>query len=154
MVFVEMCVTNSFIFSVSALTVFQSWFLSHGNLVFFLDIILFRFSTIICSSCVTVCSVWFWCVLFRFLFLCGSIRWECSCFSVFVVSIIILGSCCFDSIFIWWCISRISRSENQPFFMTNLTWSASLWLLWKLAHSLQISIIPFLYLLCVGLLLK
>ena len=35
---VEICVVNSFIFSVSTLTILQSWFLSDGNLVFFSDI--------------------------------------------------------------------------------------------------------------------
>ena len=55
----------------------------------------------------------------------------------------------------FWCIIRITRSENQHFFITVLTWSASLWLVvWKLAHSCQISIILFLYPLCVELLLK
>ena len=31
-------------------------------------------------------------------------------------------------LFIFWCISCISRSENQPFFIIVLTWSISLWL--------------------------
>ena len=69
------------IFSVSALTVFQCWFLNDVNLVFFSDIILFNFSIII-SSCVSICSVWFGCMFFRLLLLCGSIRLDCFCFSV------------------------------------------------------------------------
>ena len=75
--------------------------------------------------------------------------------SATVVSMIVLGFCCLDSLFICWCISNISRSENQPFFMIVLTWSTSLWLvIWNLAHSSQISVILFLYLLFEGLLLK
>ena len=64
--FVEICVNNPFylfiFFPVFALTVFQSWFLSDVNLVFFLAIILIKFSRIISSSYVRACSVWIWCV--------------------------------------------------------------------------------------------
>ena len=57
------------------------------------------------------------------------------------------------SLFIFWCISRIS--ENHPFFIILLAWSACLWLVvWKLEHSCQISIILLLYPFCVGLFLK
>ena len=57
--------------------------------------------------------------------------------------------CCF---YVFLCISR---SENHPFFIIVLTWSASLWLVvGKLAHSCQISIILFLCPPCEGLLLK
>ena len=57
--------------------------------------------------------------------------------------------------FIFWCISIISRSYNQPVFIIVLTWSASLCLVvWKLESSCQIPIILFLYPLCVGLLQK
>ena len=49
MLFVEICINNSFVFSIYALTVFQSWFLSDGNLVFFSDIILFNISVFISS---------------------------------------------------------------------------------------------------------
>ena len=56
---------------------------------------------------------------------------------------------------IFWSISCISRSKNQPFFNIVLTWSGSLWLVvWHQAHSYQISIIHFLYSLCIGFLLK
>ena len=41
MIHVEICVNILFIFSVSALTVFQSWFFRDGNVVFFSDKILF-----------------------------------------------------------------------------------------------------------------
>ena len=52
-------------FSVSALTVFSSWFLNDGNLVFFSDIILFIISIFIFSSCVNVCFLLFGCIVFR-----------------------------------------------------------------------------------------
>ena len=51
----------------------------------------------------------------------------------------VLSSC---SLSIFWCISSISKSENLTFFIIFLTWSASPWLVvWKLAHSCQISIV-------------
>ena len=64
MLVVELCVRNSFIFSVSALTVLQFWFLRDGNVVFFSDIILLKFSIFI-PSCVSDCSGWFQCEVFR-----------------------------------------------------------------------------------------
>ena len=90
-------------------------------------------------------------MVFQFSEISGSFR--LSCFSLLIpdVSGAVLLSCSF----IFWCISSISRSENQPFFIIVLTWSTSLWLVvWKLAHSYQISIILFVYPLCVWLLLK
>ena len=59
---VGMCY-NSFIISVSTLTVFQSWFRIDGNLVFFSDVILCIVSTFIFSSCASVFSVYLgiWC---------------------------------------------------------------------------------------------
>ena len=129
-------------------------FLSDGNQVFFPYIILFRFSKFISSSCVSVCFMWFGYVVFRLLLVCGLFRLECSCFSMFTESVIILVFC-FDSIFVFWRISCISRSENQPFFIIVLTWSASFWfVIWNLMHSSQISIILFQYPPCVGLLLN
>ena len=142
--FVEIYVNSSFIFSIFASAVFQSWFLSDGNLVFFSDIILFQVSIFISSCCVCVCLVWFGCVIFRLLLLCGSFWLKCSSFSLFAVLIIVLRSYCLDSRFIFWCISNISRSDNQLFFIIVLTWLASLWLVRNLAHSSQISIILFL----------
>ena len=65
-------------------------------------------------------------------------------FSECDVSIIVSGSCCLNSLFIFLCISNISRPKNQPFFMIILT-SASLWLVWNQAHSSHIYIILFLY---------
>ena len=44
--------------------------------------------------------------------------------------------CLYCSLFIFWCISSISMSENQLFFIVVLTWSTNLLLVvWKLAHS-------------------
>ena len=58
-------------------------------------------------------------------------------------------------LFVFWCISIISRSEKQPFCIIVLNWSSSLWLVaWKLKHSCQIFIILFLYPHGVGQLLK
>ena len=57
--------------------------------------------------------------------------------------------------YICWWISSISRSENQPFFVIVLTWSASLWFVaLNLPNSVQISIILFLYSLFARLLLR
>ena len=109
MLFVEICVNNLFIFLVSFKTIFQSWFLSNGNLIFFPDIILFKFFIIISFFCVSVCSVLFGYVFFRFLLLCGSFRPDFTCFSVCCMSIIVLGSFCYDCIFTFRCISNISR---------------------------------------------
>ena len=61
------------------------------------------------SSCVCFCSVWFGCLVFPLLLVCGSFWLECS-FSVFGVSVIRLVSSCLDSLFIFWCISSILRS--------------------------------------------
>ena len=99
MLFVEICVNKSFIFSVSALTVFQSWFLSDSNVVFFSDIILFMISIFIFFSCVSL-SVLFECVVFLLLFVCISVLLEVSCFSLFGMSIIVLGFCWIYSQFI------------------------------------------------------
>ena len=110
MLFVEICVSNSFIFSVSALTIFQPWFLSYGNLVFFSDIILFKISIFIFASCVSLCSVWFGCVVLRLLLLYRSFRLECSCFSVFNVSIIVLESCCLDYLLLYLLYFKVRKS--------------------------------------------
>ena len=79
-----------FFFSVSALTVFQSWFLRDGYLVFFPDIILLQVSTFTFSSCISVCSVVFRHSEFRLKLLCVSIQLEDFYFSVFAVSFLIL----------------------------------------------------------------
>ena len=135
-------------FTVSTLTIFLSWFLSDGNLVFFSDIILLKFSIFISSFCFSVCSMRFGCVVFRLLLVCSSFQLESSYFLVVSESIIVLGSCCLDSIFTFWCVSNSSWIENQPFFIFVLAWSVSLWLVWNLVHYSQISNILFLYPLC------
>ena len=132
-------------FSVSALIVFQSWFLRDGNEVFFSDVILFIISTFIFSSCVSLCSVVFGCEVFRLILLCVSIRLEGSCFLVFSVSILVLRSCWHYSLFICWCISNIPRPENQSFFIIVVTWSASCY---HLGHSSEISIFFLILSLC------
>ena len=93
----------------------------------------------------------FGCVLFGyavFLFaeVSCSFRLDCSCLSILSVSDIVLLSC---SLFVFLYICNISRSENQLFFIIVL-----FWLVWKLVHSCQTSIIIFLYPLYVELLLK
>ena len=144
MSFVEICVNNSFIFSVFTLILFQFWFYRDDNIVFFWDIILFIISTVIFHIVLVVVLWGLMCVIFRLLLLCISVRLECSCFSVFSVPIFLLDSCWFNSLFICGYIYNISRSENQYFFIIVLTWSASLRLVgWNLAHSSQISIILF-----------
>ena len=132
-----------FIFSISALIVFRSSFLRDCCVVFFLDIIPFIFSPFsVYSLWVCRASITIYCV---------SIRLECSCFSVFNVAVTVLGFCWHDSFFICWCITNISRSENQLFFIAVLAWSASLWLVvLNLAHSSQILSISFLNPLFVG----
>ena len=104
----------------------QSWFHSDGSVVFFTDIMLFKISIFTFSYFLSLCSVLFACVVFRLLLLFGSFPLECSCFPELGLSINVLGSCCLDFLFICWCISNISRLENQPFFIIVLTWSASL----------------------------
>ena len=65
------------------------------------------------------------CVAFLFSDVGGSFRFGYFRLLILRVSGTVLLSC---SSFIIWCISSISRSENQPFFVIVLTWSASLWL--------------------------
>ena len=63
MLFVGIYVNNFFIFLVSVLTVFQSWLLRDGSVVFFSDNVFLIVSTFIFSYCVSVCFV-FGCVVF------------------------------------------------------------------------------------------
>ena len=90
-------------------------------------------------------------VVFLFSEVGSSFRFDCFCLSILGVSDNVLVS---YSLFVFWCISCNSRSENPHFFIIVLTWSASLSLVWKLAHSCSMSIIFFLYQLSIGLLLK
>ena len=139
MLFIDIFVNNLFIFSVSLLTVF----LRDGNMVLFSDIILYIISSFLFSSCISLWSVVFKCVVFLLLLFCVSIQLKDSCFSISIILIIELWSCWHDSLFICRCTSDISMSENQPFFIIFLAWSVSLFLVLILAQSFQISIILF-----------
>ena len=142
-----------FILFVSVLTVLHYMFPNDGKLVFSLFIILFRFSKFTFCSCNSVCFVL---MLVHYLLYGFSIfrSWRFILLSCFCLLIDASGTVLrFWSLFIFWCNSSISRSENQSFFIILLNWSASL-VVWKVAHSCQISIILFLYPLREGLLLK
>ena len=54
-------------------------------------------------------------LFFRFPLFCVSTQRD-SCFSVFSVSVNIVGSCWYPSLIICWYISNVSVSENHPFF--------------------------------------
>ena len=149
--FVGIFVSKSFAFSVSEMTFLQSLFLIEGNVVFFSDMILLMISTLICSSWVNV----FVCVLAMYRSLSCSVWLGVFGFPVFSVSVTVLGVYWCVCQYIYWWISRISRPDNQPFFLIVLTWPASLrFVVLNLTNSVQISIILFLYILFVGLLLK
>ena len=140
-------------FLVSALTIFQSWFLRDGYVGLFWHLFSLWSLNYFFSFCVSLCFEVFEFVVFWLLLLCISIWFEGAYFSVFGVSILVSGSCWHDSLLICWCISNILRSENQPFFVIVLTWSMSLWLVvLNLVQSSKISINLFLYSLCMGLL--
>ena len=100
-------------------------FPSDGKVVFSLIIILFKFSWFTISSCLYSgffgCAL-FGCVVYPFSEVGGSFRLDCFCLLILSVSDIVLLSC---SLSIFWCISSISTSENQPFFIIVLTWSAN-----------------------------
>ena len=104
-------------------------FRNDGKVVFSLFMILFKFSRfIICSFdsvslMLFVCAL-LGCVAFPFSKVGSSFLLGYFCLSTLDVSGVLLVSC----LFIFWCISSISRSENQPFFIIVLTWPASLWL--------------------------
>ena len=66
----------------------------------------------------------FGCVAFLFSEVGSSFLLGCFCLITLDVSGTVLLSC----LFVFCCISNISRSEKQPFFIIVLTWSASLWL--------------------------
>ena len=153
MLFVGIYVSTWFTLFVSALTILHSMFLNDGKVVFSLFKILFKIFKINFCSCVSIrlfyCVVFCW-VGFPFSIV-GSFWMGCFCLIFGVSGNVFLHSWSF----IFWWISIISNSENQPFFIIVLTWSASLWLVvWKIESSCHIFIILFLYPLCVGLLLK
>ena len=111
--FVGIFVNNSFTFSVSDLTVLQSWFLKEGNVVFFSDMILLMVYTLVFSSWVSVCI----CVFAEHESLSYSVWLGVSGFPVFIVSVTVVKVCWCVCLYICWWISSISRSENKPFFV-------------------------------------
>ena len=148
MLFVDIYVSTWFTLFVSALTILHSMFLNYGKVVFSLFKILFKLFRINFCSCVSswlFCCVVFGCVGFPFSEV-GSFWMGYFCLLIFDVS----GNAFLLSwSFIFWCISIISSSENQPFFIIVLTSSACLWLVvWKIESSRHISIILFLYPFC------
>ena len=122
MLFVGIFVDKSFTFSVSDLTVLQSWFLREANVVFFSDMILLMASILVFSSWVSVCV----CVFAVHGLLSCSVWLIVSGFLEFSVLVIAFGVCWCVCLCICWWISCISRSENQSFFAIVLTCSASL----------------------------
>ena len=153
MLFVDIYASSWFTLFVSALTILHSMFLNDGKVVFSLFKILFNFFRINFCSCVS--SRLFCCVVFGWVGFpyseVGSFWMGCFCLMIFDVwgNVFLLSWS-----FIYWCISMISSSENQPLFIIVLTWSPSLWLIiWKLESSCHMPIL-FLCPLCVGLLLK
>ena len=94
--------------------VLHSIFLNDGKSVFLLFIILFKFSRFIFCSCDIVCYGLFGCVEFPFSEVGGTFWLGCFCLLIFYVSGTVLLPCW---LYIFWCISIIARSENQPFFL-------------------------------------
>ena len=89
---------------VSTLTFYQSRSLRDANVVFYSTMIFFINSIFILSSCVKVCFVVLFCVVFRFLLFCVSVRWGFfSCFSALSVSV----HCWYWSLFTNWYVSSI-----------------------------------------------
>ena len=78
----------------------------------FLFVILFKLSEFNFCSYVSVCSELFGFTVFLFSEVGGSCLW------ILDVSVIVSVSCL---LFVFWCISRIWRSENQQFFIIVLT---------------------------------
>ena len=147
-------VNNSFIFSVSALTVFLSLFLNDGNLIFFWDIIFFIISIFIFSCWNNPFSVWFGFVMIPLSFFCSLFGlnrcWFSSIWCVdYSFRVLLIKLFVYLFVYFWF-----SRPENQPFFIISLACSASTCLVLNLAHSHQISIILSLLLLWVELHLK
>ena len=103
-------------------------FLNDGKVVFLLLKILIKLSRFDFYSRDSVCSGLFGCAVFDYVGfpfseVGGSFRMGCFCLEIFDVPGDVLLTCWS---FIFGCISIISRSENQPFFIIVLTWSTSL----------------------------
>ena len=84
---------NLFIFSAFILTFFQSSFLGDGNKVFFIITIFFISFTFILSSCVNFCFVMLMGEIFGYSLYCVSVLLWFSWFSVFCISVRVVGSC-------------------------------------------------------------
>ena len=98
--------------------------LNDGTVIFSLYKILFKFSRFNFCSCDSVCSGLFGCavfgrVQFSFSKVGGSFRMGCFCLVIFDVQCNVLLLLYW--LFIFWCISINSSSENQPVFIIVLT---------------------------------
>ena len=99
-------------------------------ILFSLNFVSFPFVLVIVFVLDFLCVILLCCVVFPLSEVGGSYLFGCFCLLIVNVSGNVLSSC---SLFIFWytCISRTSKSENQPFFIIVLTWSASFWrVLW------------------------
>ena len=112
--FVCVYVRSLFIFSFSILIVLHSMFLTDGKVVFCLFIILFKFFKSYFWLSYWVCSVLLRIVVFLFSEIGDSFRLNWFYLSVLGVSVCLN---CLVSLFNFWGISSISRSENQPIFI-------------------------------------
>ena len=106
---VGLFVNKSFTFSVSDLTVLQSWFLRECNVVFFSGMILLMVSTLVYSSWVSVCV----CVFAVYVLFSCSVWLGVSGFSVFNVSVTVFGICWCVCLYICWWISNISCQKTN-----------------------------------------
>ena len=117
--FVEICVSTWFTLFVSALTILHSMFLNDGKVVFSQFKIFFKFLRINFCSCVS--SRLFCCVVFGWVGLpfskVGSFCLDSFCLWIFDVSGYVVFLLSWSYIF--WCISIILSSENQPFFIVH-----------------------------------
>ena len=120
MLFVDIYVSTWFTLFVCALAILHSIFLNDGKVVFSLLEILFNFFRI--NFCSRVSSRLFCCVVFGrvgFSFSEVGSFWM-GCFYLFIFDV--SGNVFLLSwSFIFWCISIISSSENQLFFIIVLT---------------------------------
>ena len=100
-------VNKAFTFSVSDLTVLQSWLLRKDNVIFFSDMILSMVSTLIYSSWVCVCV----CVFAVHEWLSCSVWFGVFGFPAFIVSVTVVVVCWCVCLYICGWISSISRSR-------------------------------------------
>ena len=122
-----------FVFSVSVLTVFQSWFHREVDIVFFSDIILFIISIFIFSSVmfVPLCLAE-WC--FGYYYSAFRFGWKFLVFLYLASWLLYQHLVDMFPYIVCWCISNISWWENQPFFIIIIICSVSLWLVLNFAN--------------------